>query len=133
VTPGSVRQVPKQEAHGGAPRNSPSERGGADISGTEHQPLTLDVELSLHGDLNASSARELEAQLFRWVASSGTRETVINLQGLDSIDSTGLAVLLRIQQYASQLRHNLRLRRPTGEVERTIALIGLEEVFAFID
>lgn len=93
----------------------------------------MDVELSLHGDLNASSAREFEAQLFRWVASSGTRETVINLQGLDGVDSTGLAVLLRAQQYASQLGHNLRLRRPTGEVGRTIALIGLEEVLPFID
>jgi anti-anti-sigma factor len=93
----------------------------------------MDVELSLHGDLNASSARELEVQLFRWVASSGTRETVINLQGLDSIDSTGLAVLLRAQQYAHQLGSDLRLRRPTGEVGRTIALIGLEEVLPFID
>ena len=93
----------------------------------------MDVELSLHGDLNAESARELEAQLFRWVAASGTRQTVIDLQGLDSIDSTGLAVLLRAHQYASQLGHDLGLRRATGEVERTIAFIGLEEVLPFID
>jgi anti-anti-sigma factor len=104
-----------------------------DLNAIEHDPLTMDVELSLHGDLNASNARELEAQLFRWLAASGTRETVINLEGLGSIDSTGLAVLLRAQQYASQLGQNLGLRRPTGEVERTISLIGLEEVLPFID
>jgi|Tabmets5t2r1_1033131.scaffolds.fasta_scaffold21609_3 anti-anti-sigma factor len=102
-------------------------------SGAQRGSLIMDVELSLHGDLNASNARELEAQLFRWVASSSTRETVINLQGLDNIDSTGLAVLLRADQYANQLGHNLRLRRPTGEVERAIAFIGLEQVLPFID
>jgi anti-anti-sigma factor len=104
-----------------------------DLNGIEPEPLTMGVELSLRGDLDASNARELEAQLFRWVAASGTRETVINLQELNSIDSTGLAVLLRAQQYANQLGHPLGLRRPTGEVGRTIAFIGLDEVLPFID
>jgi anti-anti-sigma factor len=104
-----------------------------DANAIDPEPLTMGVELSLHGDLDASNAREFEAQLLRWVAASGTRETVINLQDLNSIDSTGLAVLLRVQQYARRLGHALGLRRPTGEVERTIALIGLEEVLPFID
>jgi anti-anti-sigma factor len=104
-----------------------------DANGIDPEPLTMGVELSLHGDLDASSAREFEAQLFRWVAASGTRETVINLQDLNSVDSTGLAVLLRAQQYAKRLGHSLGLRRPTGAVERTIAFIGLDEVLPFID
>ena len=104
-----------------------------DRHAVEHEPLTMRVEVSLHGELDASNARELEAQLFRWVAANATRETVINLRGLAGIDSTGLAVLLRAQQYANQLGHALGLRRPTGEVGRTIAFIGLDEVLPFID
>ena len=104
-----------------------------DRHAVEHEPLTMRVEVSLHGELDASNARELEAQLFRWVAANATRETVINLRGLAGIDSTGLAVLLRMGHYSSQRGHNLRLRRPTGEVERAIALTGLEEALPFID
>jgi anti-sigma B factor antagonist len=98
-----------------------------------HEPLAMRVEVSLYGDLDASNARELETQLFRWVEANGTRETVINLRSLAGIDSTGLAVLLRAEQFASQLGHNLGLRRGTGEVERMIALTGLDETLPFID
>ena len=91
------------------------------------------VEVSLYGELDASNARELEAQLFRWVEANGTRETVINLRGLAGIDSTGLAVLLRAEQHANQLGHSLGLRRGTGEVERAFALTGLDSALPFID
>jgi anti-sigma B factor antagonist len=99
----------------------------------EHKPLAMRIEVSLYGDLDASSARELEAQLWRWVQANGTRETVINLRGLAGIDSTGLAVLLRAEQYASERGHNLGLRRATGQVERTFALTGLNDALPFID
>ena len=104
-----------------------------DSAATEHRPLAMRIEVSLYGDLDASNARELEAQLWRWVEASGTRETVINLRGLAGIDSTGLAVLLRAEQYASQRGHSLGLRRATGQVERTFALTGLADELPFID
>jgi anti-sigma B factor antagonist len=91
------------------------------------------VEVSLYGELDASNARELEAQLVRWLETDASRETVINLRGLAGIDSTGLAVLLRTEQFANQAGHNLGLRRPTGEVERAIAITGLEDALPFID
>jgi anti-sigma B factor antagonist len=99
----------------------------------EHEPLAMRVEVSLYGELDASNARELEAQLSRWVEAKGTRETVINLRGLADIDSTGLAVLLRAEQHATRLGHNLGLRRATGEVRRMIALTGLDDALPFID
>jgi anti-sigma B factor antagonist len=104
-----------------------------DRSAIAHEPLAMRVELSLYGELDASNARELEAQLLRWLETNASRETVINLRGLAGIDSTGLAVLLRAGQYARQLGHNLGLRRATGDVERMIVLAGLDETLPFID
>jgi anti-anti-sigma factor len=105
----------------------------ADRNAVRHEPLAMRVEVSLYGELDASSARELEAQLWRWVEADRARETVINLRGLAGIDSTGLAVLLRAERHASELGHNLGLRRATGDVERMMALAGLDEALPFID
>jgi anti-sigma B factor antagonist len=104
-----------------------------DRNAVEREPLAMRVEVSLYGELDASNARDFEAELSRWVEANGTRQTVINLRGLAGIDSTGLAVLLRAQQHASHAGHNLGLRRATGEVERMIALTGLDETLPFID
>jgi anti-sigma B factor antagonist len=104
-----------------------------DGTAIDAMPLVMRVEVSLYGELDASNARDLEAELCRWVEANGARKTVIDLRGLVGIDSTGLAVLLRAAQHASQLGHNLGLRRPTGKVERLLALTGLNETLPFID
>jgi anti-anti-sigma factor len=104
-----------------------------DRTAVDAKPLMMRVELSLYGDLDASNASDLEAELCHWVEANGPRKTVIDLRGLAGIDSTGLAVLVRAAQNASQLGHNLWLRRPTGEVGRMIALTGLDETLPFID
>jgi anti-sigma B factor antagonist len=93
----------------------------------------MGVELSLHGELDASNARDLEDELRRWVQVGGARRTVIDLRGLADIDSTGLAVLLRTAHRARELGHSLGLRRPAGQVGRMIALAGLDEALPFID
>jgi anti-sigma B factor antagonist len=104
-----------------------------DHSVMEHEPLAMRVEVSLYGELDATNARDLEAEIWRWVEAKGTRETVINLRGLADIDSTGLAVLLRAEQHATRLGHNLGLRRATGEVGRMMALTGLDDALPFLD
>jgi anti-sigma B factor antagonist len=100
---------------------------------TVAKPLVMRVEVALYGELDASNARDLEADLWRWVEANGSRKTIVDLRGLAGIDSTGLAVLLRAATHASQLGHSLGLRRPTGEVDRMIALTGLDETLPFID
>jgi anti-sigma B factor antagonist len=104
-----------------------------DGTAIDAKPLVMRVEVSLYGELDASNARDLEAELSRWVEASGTRKTVIDLRGLAGIDSTGLAVLIRASQHASQLGHSLELRRATGQVGRMLALTGLDETLPFID
>jgi anti-sigma B factor antagonist len=121
------------ETHGGAPNPiaiGQRARNGTAIDG---KPLLVRVEVSLYGDLDASNARDMEVELCRWVEANGGRKIVIDLGGLARIDSTGLAVLLRAVHHASQLGHGLGLRRPAGQVERMIALTGLDETLPFID
>jgi anti-anti-sigma factor len=104
-----------------------------DDTAVDAKPLVMRVEVSLRGDLDASNARALEVQLHRWVEANGPLTTVVDLRGLTGIDSTGLAVLLRAANHASRRGHRLELRRPTGNVERMLALTGLDETLPFID
>jgi anti-anti-sigma factor len=97
------------------------------------KPLIMRVEVSLYGELDASNARDLEAEIRRWVEANGARKTVLDLRGLEGIDSTGVAVLLRTANHASKLGHSLGLRRPTGKVERMFVLTGLDDALPFID
>jgi anti-sigma B factor antagonist len=121
------------QAHGSAPSPIALGHQAGHGSPIEGAPLLMGVELSLHGELDASNARDLEDEVRRWVQVGGARRTVIDLRGLADIDSTGLAVLLRIAHRARELGHSLGLRRPAGQVGRMIALAGLDEALPFID
>jgi anti-sigma B factor antagonist len=121
------------QARGGAPSPIAIGHQPGTTTPIHGKPLRMDIEVSLYGELDASNARDLERELCRWVQADGARKTVIDLRGLAGIDSTGLAVLLRIAHRARQVGHSVGLRRPAGQVGRMIALTGLEETLPFID
>ena len=86
--------------------------------------------VSLHGELDGATAKELEAEFIRIEATS-VSHIVLDLRELDFIDSTGLAVILRADTRAKNDGHVLRVLQPQGQVARIFELTQLDEVLAF--
>lgn len=86
--------------------------------------------LSVYGELDVASGPELEKQIKRlqW---AGANSIVIDLSGLDFIDSTGLHVLIRAHRRA--LDGQLRLLRGSRNVHRVFQLTGTDAVLPFAD
>jgi anti-sigma B factor antagonist len=86
--------------------------------------------VSLHGELDGATAKDLEAEFIRIEATSVSR-IVLDLKELDFIESTGLAVIMRANTRANNDGHVLRILRPQGQVGRVFGLTHLDEVLAF--
>jgi anti-sigma B factor antagonist len=88
--------------------------------------------VSVSGELDLAAASSLESELDRVLQSEVTR-IVLDLAGLEFIDSTGLSVLVRAQQRAHESGRELGLVNPGQQVERLLSLTGLTERLTFSD
>jgi anti-sigma B factor antagonist len=88
--------------------------------------------IAVRGELDLGSASTLDREL-RDAGSNGFSHVVIDLGELEFIDSTGLGVLVRAQQAATENGHRVFLRRGSNQVQRLFELTGLTEHFTFED
>lgn len=95
------------------------------------------VVLELAGELDLESAPELDRRLRQLAAANSGRPNsgrlLIDLSGLEFMDSSGLAVMVRAQRDASENGHRLALRPGPTQVQRLFELTGMLERFAFED
>jgi anti-sigma B factor antagonist len=84
------------------------------------------------GELDLATAPELEEELERAERSSAD-EIVVDLSGLESIDSSGIWVLIRAARRSGMSGDRLRLLRGNGQIERVMVLCGLHERLPFKD
>jgi anti-sigma B factor antagonist len=90
------------------------------------------IVLSLRGELDLTSAHVFEREL-RAAESAGPRRVVIDLSGLEFMDSTGLRALLLARERAQSDGHELALRRGPRQVQRVLELTKTAEAFEFED
>jgi anti-sigma B factor antagonist len=90
------------------------------------------VVLVLAGELDAASAPELQRRLDELLAQPHAR-VMLDLNGLGFVDSAGVSVLIRAKQAAETHGRTLVLRRPTEQLERVFALVGLADWLAIED
>jgi anti-anti-sigma factor len=83
-----------------------------------------EMVLVLSGELDLSSAPELERALTEIGAQAGDR-VVFDLSHLSFMDSTGVSVLVRAKQDADAGGRSIAVRQPTGQVRRLLELVGL--------
>lgn len=82
--------------------------------------------LFLTGELSLAEAPTLERRLNE--ALSAARTTiVVDLAGVEFIDSTGLSVLVRAQQQATDRNIQLGVANATAQATRLLSLTGLAE------
>lgn len=86
--------------------------------------------LSLYGELDVASAPVLEKKLKRlqW---AGAEAIVVDLSGLDFVDSSGLHVLSRA--FGRTPEGRLSLLRGSRTVHRVFELTGMDERLPFAD
>jgi anti-sigma B factor antagonist len=90
------------------------------------------VVLVLSGELDTISAPELASSLEEVLAQPHAR-VMLDLNDLSFVDSAGVSVLIKAKQSAETRGRTLVLRRPTEQLERVFALVGLANWLAVED
>jgi anti-sigma B factor antagonist len=96
----------------------------------ESEPQDGAWVISLYGELDLASAPMLEQGLLDAEA-AGAARLVLDLSGLEFIDSTGLHVLVRAHERARETGQQLSLVRGPRAVQRLFELTGAARVFSF--
>lgn len=92
-----------------------------------HGPATV---LSLTGELDLASSPSLEQELAK---ASGSGPLIVDLRGIEFIDSTGLSVLVKAHQQAVESDRPFGVVRGGPQVQRLFALTGMEERLTLAD
>lgn len=87
------------------------------------------MTLALSGELDVVSSPQLEQCLDELLAESHARVT-LDLSELAFVDSAGVSVLIKARQQAESNGRTLVLGRPTEQVHRVFALVGLADWLA---
>jgi anti-anti-sigma factor len=86
--------------------------------------------ISLVGELDMSGAQALDAELLR-AENSRAGRIVLDLGGLDFIDSTGLEQLVIAKRRSDAAAGRLRIRPGRDQVTRLLALTKIDEFLHF--
>ena len=88
--------------------------------------------LTLSGELDLVSSPVLERALAP-VLDSDAELIIVDLRGLDFMDSTGLHVLVQAHQHLHDAGRRLALVRARDHVQRLFDLTGLSETMTIVD
>jgi anti-sigma B factor antagonist len=86
------------------------------------------VVVVLRGELDVTEAASVAAALTEVAARE--RQIIVDLAGLEFIDSSGLAALVRVRKHARHAGGDLLLAAPQQQVLRVLAVTRLIEVFS---
>jgi len=88
--------------------------------------------IELYGELDLAAVPILEREL-KGARRRGIARVVVDLSGLEFIDSSGLHVLIDAQRRGDRDSYELELTRGSAPVQRLFALTGCEGLFRFLD
>jgi anti-sigma B factor antagonist len=90
------------------------------------------VLIGVSGELDLASSPELERELERGAASDISL-LIIDLRNLEFMDSTGLSVLVRAHQKATQSGKRFAIVKGPQQVQRLLSLTGVAERLTVVD
>jgi anti-sigma B factor antagonist len=107
----------------------------------EVAPLSFDTTLSsagdaviaLAGELDLSGAPALDEEITRLAAEDGVRRIVLDLRGLQFLDSSGLRVVALAARRLEAAGRALTLVRGSETVQRVFEITGMGERLDFVD
>jgi anti-sigma B factor antagonist len=102
-----------------------------DFSVEEHNHGDASV-LAVSGELDLRTSPELEDRL-SLVFDRGAELVILDLRGIEFMDSTGLRVLLSAHQRAHQSGRRFALVKGADQVERVLTLTGVRDLLTVVD
>lgn len=90
------------------------------------------VVVRVVGEIDLATAPALDAQL-RDLEASGDARVILDLGGVEFMDSTGLHSIIRAQRNADCNGHTLAFRRGSPQVQRLLELTGVLTRLTFVD
>lgn len=106
-----------------------AENGSLTIEAAPHGETCV---LRLTGELAMDTAPLLETEVYG-LFDDGVQAIVLDLEGLDFIDSMGEQCLLSATRWARRSGGDLRLVRAKGQVEQVLTLTGVKPLLEFTD
>lgn len=125
ATSGAAADDQRRTGSGGAPEIARFEPFVTEVA---HRDAVTIVRP--RGDLDVATAGTLLAALN---GIEGAEHLVLDLRGLTFMDSTGVHLLVELQQRAQRDGFELSLLAPPAPVDKTIQLCGLDETLPFVD
>ncbi len=89
------------------------------------------IVVIMRGELDVTGAAGAAGELSAIAALAGL--VVVDLAGLEFIDSSGLAALVLVRKHAREAGGDLLLAAPQGQVLRFLTVTGLLELFGLYD
>lgn len=89
--------------------------------------------IALSGELDVAGAALLEHELERIVADHEASNLVLDLSGLEFMDSTGLRMMVLADERAKAEDRTLSIVRGRPEVQRVFTITRMEERLRFVD
>jgi anti-sigma B factor antagonist len=86
--------------------------------------------LALIGDLDLATGPDFERRLHEAEQPTPSR-ILVDLSGLEFMDSTGLTVLVQALRFSEASGHQLILRRGPQQIQRLFDVTGIEDRFTF--
>lgn len=90
------------------------------------------VVLELHGELDLLSAPQLQEQLDRALTDE-RGIVVLDLHGLQFVDSAGLRVILAAHAHAGEQGREFALTRGSEQVQRLLSIAGVDEHLRIVE
>lgn len=88
--------------------------------------------LHVRGDLDATGAPVLRARLVETMESD-SRRVVVDLSGVDFVDSLGLSMLVAAHRRAEELGIELHLASPSAASRRVLEITRLTDLFTIVE
>jgi anti-sigma B factor antagonist len=102
-----------------------------DFSVEEHNHGDASV-LAVSGELDLRTSPELEDRLSN-AFDRGAELVILDLRGIEFMDSTGLRVLLSAHQRANESGRRFALVKGADQVERVLTLTGVRDLLTVVD
>ena len=108
----------------------------AEAPGRLHLGYRLDAGVAVvtvTGEVDVATCNLFRDGLLRVVTDENDRGLVVNLAGVNFMDSTGLGVLVGVWHRLGARRGSLALAAPSRQLQRILATTGLTKVLAVYD
>ena len=92
-----------------------------------------DALIALSGELDLSGAPALDDEIARLAASDAVQQVVLDLRGLEFLDSSGLRAVALADRRLAEGGRRLVLVRGAETVHRVFEITRMEERLAFVD